>query len=444
MTRAGRTTPGVVVRTRRVGPGRPSVQCLASLEGCTLASPCPYGPPGRIHTCTTFSSPLVAADPRTGGSRRSWRWPPVRPSSPDRRSLSAAPTLNVDAVQDSVLATELPFGATLAQVTRPDAQTGSPVVIGQYGGFATPFLPFSVNTTTPTPFNPGGDCWQKGKLSLPGGVGLTPDIRPGDTVTVSGLSFEVPADAELKEGPSGPIEGCRPISAHGRNSVTAATGGSGADVGVTGVAQLSATEVSLSATDETGASTAPVAATLNADGTWNASIPSADLVSLADGKVTLDAVYAVPDVATGAGAHIEGAPLAIEKKTVAGEPSVVTPEAPAGAAPAPAAPSRPSIGRLTYVNTTSKIYRSLARKGRIRVALYVPAGAKVVRVRLSRSKTTKYLKYFTAAPAGTRQVLFLKGKSVTSLRRGLHTLTVMAGPSKTELGSPIKRSVRVN
>ncbi len=128
----------------------------------------------------------------------------------------AAPTLNVDAVQDSVLATELPFGATIAQVTRPDALTGSPVVIGQYGGFATPFLPFSVNTTTPTPFNPGGDCWQKGKLSLPGGVGLTPDIRPGDTVTVTpGLSFEVPADAELKDGPSGPIEGCRPISAHG-------------------------------------------------------------------------------------------------------------------------------------------------------------------------------------------------------------------------------------
>ncbi len=65
----------------------------------------------------------------------------------------------------------------------------------------------------------------------------------------------------------------------------------------------------------------------------------------------------------------------------------------------------------------------------------MPSGAKVVRVRLSRGGTTKYLKYFTAAPAGTRQVLFLKGKSVTSLRRGLHTLTVMAGPSKTQLGS---------
>ena len=93
------------------------------------------------------------------------------------------------------------------------------MVIGQFGGLASPFLPFSVNTTTPTVFNPAGDCWQKGKLSLPGGVGLTPDIRPGDTVTVSpGPSVVVPDDAELKSGPSGPIEGCLPISAYGRNS----------------------------------------------------------------------------------------------------------------------------------------------------------------------------------------------------------------------------------
>jgi hypothetical protein len=357
----------------------------------------------------------------------------------------AAPGLNVDAVQDSVVATGLQFGATIAQVTRPDALTGSPVVIGQFGGLASPFLPFSVNTTTPTPFNPAGDCWQKGKLSLPGGIGLTPDIRPGDTVAITpGPSLVVPADAELKDGPSGPIAGCLPLSAPARNSVKAATGGSGSDVGVTGVAQLGATGVSVAATDATGAASTPVDATLNADGTWNASIPSANLAALADGPVTLNAVYAVPDVATGAPAHITGAPLAIEKKTVAGDVSV-TPDAPApGAVAGPsAAPAKPALGSLAYVSSTSKINLAHARTGGIRVALYVPSGAHVVRVRLSRGGKTKYLKFLTAAPAGTRQVLHLKGKSLSSLHRGVYTLSVSAGPSQSQLVSSVKRPVRV-
>jgi hypothetical protein len=357
----------------------------------------------------------------------------------------ADPTLNVDAVQDSIVATGLQFGATTAQVTRPDAMTGAPVVIGQFGGLASPFLPFSVNTTTPTPFNPRGDCWQAGKLSLPGGVGLTPDIRPGDTVTVTpGLSKVVPADAELKAGPSGPIDGCLPISAYGRNNVTAATGGSGSDVGVSGNAQTDATGVSVLATDANGTASTPVDATLNADGTWNASIPSADLAALADGTVTLDGVYAVPDVATGAKAHIKGAPLAIEKKTVAGDTSV-TPETPP-ASPAAVAPpaAKPALGSLKYVRTTSKIYLSKARAGGIRVAFYVPSGARVVRVRLSKGKKTKYVNFLTAAPAGTRQVTHLKGKSLGSLHRGDYTLSVSAGPSQSQLVSSVKKSIRIN
>jgi hypothetical protein len=354
----------------------------------------------------------------------------------------ADPVLNVDAVQDSLVATGLPFGTTTAEVTRPDALTGAPVVIGQFGGLANPFLPFSVNTTTPTLFNPAGDCWQKGKLSLPGGVGLTPDIRPGDTVAITpGPSFAVPADAELEDGPSGPIDGCLPISAYGRNGVKAATGGSGSDVAVNGVAQLGATGVSVAATDATGAASTPVDATLNADGTWNASIPSSDLAALADGPVTLDAVFAVPDVATGAPAHIEGAPLAIEKKTIAGDVSI-TPEAPAPAAAPPAAAAKP-LGNLAYLRTTKRIGQSKARAGRIRVAFYVPSGTRVARVRLSKGGKTKYLKVLGAAPEGTRQVVYLKGKSLSSLHRGLYTLSVSVGPSQSQLVSSVKRFLRV-
>jgi hypothetical protein len=352
--------------------------------------------------------------------------------------------LNVDAVQDSIVATGLAFGATTAQVTRPDALTGAPVVIGQFAGLASPFLPFSVNTTTPTFFNPGGDCWQKGQLSLPNGVGLTPDIRPGDTVSLTpGPSLVVPADAELKDGPSGPIAGCLPISVYGRNAVTAATGGSGADVDVSGEAQPSATGVSVAATDANGLKSTPVDATLNADGTWDAALPSADLAPLADGQVTLDAVYAVPDVATGAPAHITGAPLAIEKHTVSNDVSVTpdTPAPPVDAAPPAAAPS---LGRLTYVRTTSKIYLSKARAGGIRVALYVPSGSHVVRLRLSKGGKTKFVQFVNAAPAGTRQVLHLKGKSLSSLHRGVYTLSVSAGPSRSQLVSAVKSNIRVN
>ena len=67
-------------------------------------------------------------------------------------------------------------------------------MIGSYTEVAPGLLPFSVNMTTPTAFYPRGDCWHNGALTLPGGLGLTPDIRPGDTVTVTGgLSLTVPA-----------------------------------------------------------------------------------------------------------------------------------------------------------------------------------------------------------------------------------------------------------
>lgn len=353
--------------------------------------------------------------------------------------------LTVDAVQDSVIATGLPFGATTVRVTRPDALSGAPVVIGQFAGFAFPTLPFSVNTTTPTFLNPGGDCWQKGNLTLPGGVGLTPDIRGGDTVAVTnGPSVTVPADAPSEGDLSGPIAGCKPISAFGQNNVTAATGDPGADLSVSGNSQFLTTDVAVSATDGQ-ATTTPVDATLAADGTWTATIPADQLSKLADGPLTVNGVYAVPDVATGASAHITGAPLAAEKTSPAGGVEVT----PAPAAPAPAAPATPApkatAGRLTAIQATTRISLAHARKGGIRVAWTVPAGAKVVRVRLSHNKTTEYLKFVTAAAPGSRQTVNIKSASLArKLRRGTSTLSVMAGPSRTELGQALTSNIGVH
>jgi hypothetical protein len=357
-------------------------------------------------------------------------------------ALAQSAPLTVDAVKDSVVANGLPFGQTTLRVTRPDAITGNPVTIGQFTGFALPLLPFSVNTTAPSVLNPAGDCWQKGSLTLPGGLGLTPDIRGGDTVAVAngGPSLKVAANADLNDGngPVGPLEGCKPLSAYGKNAVTEATAGDGADVTVKGVVQPLGTGVSLSATDGQQ-STTPVDATV-ADGKWTATIPAADFAKLANGNVTLNAVYAVPDVATGDGAHVTGAPMSVAKQWTAAPVPAPAP-APAPAAPAP----RRSIGKLTSISATKRVSLRHARRGGIRVAFVVPDGAKVVRVRLARSgKATTYLKFLAADPAGRRQVVRLTGKSFASkLRRGRYTLTVMAGPSRGDLGSPVRTGLTV-
>src|SRR3954447_6953022 len=79
--------------------------------------------------------------------------------------------ISVDAAKDSVQVTGLPLGMATLQITRPDLKTGAPVVTGQYQAFALFGLPFGVNTTAPSLFNPAGDCWQKGALSLSGDLG---------------------------------------------------------------------------------------------------------------------------------------------------------------------------------------------------------------------------------------------------------------------------------
>jgi hypothetical protein len=355
-------------------------------------------------------------------------------------------TLTVNAANDSLIATGLPGGDTTVQVLRPDAVTGTPVTIGEFSGPAS-ILPFTVNTTVPTAFDPDGDCWQSGSLTLPGGLGLTPDIRAGDTVTLSsGLSLTLPAGADAGGG-GGPIFGCDAISAYADNAVTAATRSSGGDVSVSGVAQPLATGVSVTASDG-HATTPPVDATLHADGTWTATLPAARIAALADGTLTVDAVYAVPDAGTGAPAHIAGVPGTLTKTTPAppAGPAPSPPVAPAAPprAPAQPVPAQPAGGHLTRIRATAQVSLARARRGGIHVSFVVPAGIKVVRVELARGNRAAYLRILAAVAPGTRQTVTLSGAAYArKLARGTYALTVAAGRTRTTLGHAVKRTVRV-
>jgi hypothetical protein len=186
-------------------------------------------------------------------------------------------------------------------------------VIGEFSGKVRGPLPFTVNTTVPNPlYLPQGDCWQAGALHRLG-MGLTPDIRPGDTVSVvGGPSVSVPAGADQSKR-RGPISGCAPYSVFAENAVTNAPATvANRDLVVSGVAQPLATGVSVSASDGRRA-TKPVVVAPAADGRWTAKISASLIARLAKGKLDVRAVFAVPDVASGAAAHIAGTPRTVEK-----------------------------------------------------------------------------------------------------------------------------------
>jgi hypothetical protein len=362
---------------------------------------------------------------------------------------SAQETLTPNATTDSLIATGIPFGSTTVQALRTDPVTGAPVVIGQYKGTSLPFLPFSVNTTTPTALNPGGDCWQAGALKLPGNAGLTPDLLPGDTVTVApgGPIAVVPSDggSPPPAGAGGPVPGCSSLSVFGRNAVTAATGGNSSDVTISGVAQPLATGVAVSATD--GHATTPaITASLSSAGSWSATMPVSQLAALADGDVTVGAVYAVPDVATGTASHITGVPLSIHKQAIAGgvslTPGTGIPAQPSspGSPGSPAAPPK----RLGGLRVTKRISLAAARRGGIRASFVVPDGARVVRLRLSHGSKTILARVVQAGRPGKRQTVHLSSSALKrSLRRGTYRVSVAAGPSRSRLGRALSANVVV-
>jgi hypothetical protein len=382
----------------------------------------------RVHTTCRGVVPVVAVVLAAA----------VPCATADAQAVPAvAPAVTV--VGDSVIVTGQPFGRATIQVTRPDALTGKPVVIGMFSGFAHPSGPFTVNTTTPTPLNPNGDCWQAGALSQ----ALTPDIRPGDTVTVarqpgllggSATSTGVTVPANGPPGTPGPIPACRSIAPFAQNAVTAAPKSvSGGPIEVSGVSQPLATGVSSSVTD--GArSTAPVDVAPNPDGSWSAQVPAAQVGPLANGPLTVNPVFAVPDVSTGAPAHIVGDTISVQKAS-AGQTT-----APGSQRPAP----NSAKTRVSRLRVQSRISLASARRDGLRASFVVPQGARVIGVRLLRGKRTVLGSVVPAGKAGARQTVRLGGAALRRvLGRGRYVLAVSAGPSRNRLGTPVLRTIRV-
>jgi hypothetical protein len=347
--------------------------------------------------------------------------------------------ISVDAAKDSVQVTGLPLGMATLQITRPDLKTGQPVVTGQYQGLALLGLPFGVNTTAPTLFTPTGDCWQKGALSLGGDMGLTPDILPGDTVSVTGgPTLTVPAQTAAGDGTlGGPIAGCDKLSLWGRNEVKSADfAAPGGDLAVAGHAQPGTKSVTVTATDANDVTTEAAPATLADDGSYSATIPAGALAQLADGPLNVAADYTVPDVATGALADIGGPTLSVDKQT----PEAPEPQPEPGPAPQVDAPAAKIV--LHGLLAKKKITLRSLRAGKLRASFVVPTGANYVRVRLSKNRTTKAKIIAPAAAPGTRQTIALTG--VRKPKRGLYTITVLASPVRTMfVGDVLRAQVRV-
>jgi hypothetical protein len=355
-----------------------------------------------------------------------------------------------------VLATSLPsFGQATIEATRPDALTGAPVVIGLFSGSGNPFSPFSVNMTTPTPLSASGDCWQKGALPQ----ALTPDLQPGDTVTLTQAGFfgsgsSSTSVAVQPAGPNtipGPISGCSGIAPWARNAITSDPSTvTGDPITVSGVAQPLATGVSVSATDGTHTTT-PVTATPASDGSWTATIPASQLKPLANTNLTVTPVIAVRDVSTGAQAHIAGVGLTF-KKSASALGTAPPNSGGSGASPTkPTTPRRTSPGhnspvqaRVIGLRASSTLMLARARRDGIQASFILPARAKIVRVELLHGKNRLFVATVRAQTGGSRQTVLLRGKRLSRLlRAGDYTIAVQVGIGRSALGPIATRTVRI-
>jgi hypothetical protein len=395
-----------------------------------------------------------------GNLRRGLR----RPRSVDRRAVLTAaaltlavplavpgiaaavsPTIAVSG--DSLIASDLPGdGQTTVRVTRPDAVTGQPVVIGTYSGPASSL--FSVNTTTPTALNPSGDCWQKGALS----EALTPDIRPGDTVTASqAQTVNSPATSmsavvqpgDVANGSAGPIYGCSSIAPWARNAITSAptTIGSGADLTVSGVAQALATGVSVSASDGKS-TTAPVSVTPASDGSWTVTIPAALLVGLANTRLTVTPVFAVPDVSTGAKANIAGVAASVTKTDSAATASG-SGAGSFGTGQSTASRKTSVRARVASVRAASTVSLASARKHGLTVSFVVPRHVRVVQMRLLTSGKSTYTATVSSHQARARQAISIPASLFKRLVAGKYSIAIKAGTSPTTLGAAVTHTLRL-
>jgi hypothetical protein len=338
-----------------------------------------------------------------------------------------APTVSVRG--DSILVTNQSSGPTTVRATRLDALTHEPVVIGQYAGVAPSLGPFTVNTTVPTEATPEGDCWQRGALPS----AITPDLQPGDTVTVT----QTPAGGQptsvsvaVTEPPgdaAGPIPSCRDIAPFARNAVMRrpdrVTGGA---IELSGVAQPFATQVSLSAV-RGSTSTPPVVVKPAPNGAWSAAIPAREVARLSNGPLVVTPVYEVPDVSTGAMAHIAAGPAIRVSKSGGGG-------------------SRPAQGqiRIAGASVPARLGLGFARRKGIRASFVVPAGARVVRIQLRRGGRMLLQRVAPAGTPGSRQAVRLRGPRLRRvLHRGRFRIAISAGPSLARLGAPVTRTISI-
>ncbi|HWE12584.1 MAG TPA: hypothetical protein VG365_03680 [Solirubrobacteraceae bacterium] len=363
-------------------------------------------------------------------------------------AMASSPTIAVNG--DSVLATNFPTGGNATiEATRPDALTGAPVVIGLFAGSISGMTPFSVNTTTPSALDPAGDCWQKGALSQ----ALTPDLQAGDTVTIAqsgsagtaSTTDSVPVTSADTGNSLGPVSGCNGVAPWARNAVTSGpstvTGGA---ITIAGIAQPLATQVSVSATDGTH-STTPVSATLASDDSWTATIPAADVTGLAGTRLMVTPVVAVPDVSTGAQAHIAGVGWGVTKP---GSPSGAGPGKRAGTGGSRSQkPSRGLgrfLGHVQQLRAASTVTLARARRDGLRASFILPAGAKVVRVELLHGKTQVFTATAPARQGGTTQNVLLRSNRLSRLlRTGRYTIAVQVGTSASRLGPIATRPLRI-
>jgi hypothetical protein len=361
-------------------------------------------------------------------------------------ALAAGSSPTIAVTGDAVVASSLPsFGQATIQATRPDAVTGKPVVIGQYSANGNPFTPFSVNTTTPTALNPSGDCWQKGAISQ----ALTPDLQAGDTVTLTQAGFfgspasttSVVVGSNNASGIAGPQAGCDSIAPWARNAITSAPGSvTDGPITVSGVAQPLATAVAVSASDGTRA-TGPVSVTPAADGSWSATIPAAQLAGLANASLTVTPVFAVPDVSSGAPAHIAGVGASVKKSASSSgvgphPPGATSAPAPGGGHGTPPTRKRTTHMPVTGLRVASRTTLAGAHTRGITTSFVVPAGARTVEVALLHSTRPVYSTVVRAGKTGSRQTVTLRGNRLNRrLRRGRYTIAVRAGTSSSSFGA---------
>jgi hypothetical protein len=180
-----------------------------------------------------------------------------------------------------------------------------------------------------------------------------------------------------------------------------------------------------------------VSVTPAADGSWFATIPARHLAGLAEATLRVTPVVEVPDLSTGAPAHIAGVVDTVKKSVPA--PAANTPGDTSGGTGGHRGTSirKPAAKpRVTALRGASSLTLAAARRDGITASFLVPAGTTTVELELLHGTKPLYLTILRAGKAGSRQTVRLGGSRLNQLlRRGHYTIAVKAGTSRSTLGA---------